>query len=426
MSFEGKDRRDVALLYVVHLASYVLPLLTVTYVARVLGPAQWGLLAFFHSFGLYTSQVIEYGFSLSATRDVARYRDSADARAAALSEVNAAKIVLSAAFLALLIPVFFLLPMFSANPLLFAVSVAYSLAQGFGMMWYFQGLGRIRELAGIDVVSRAAASILTCVVVRHPGDAWKMIALNAAACVVTAAIGLARSYRDTPVRGLSFGGGIRLLRTGFALFLFRGASTLFTSANGFLLGLFAPPVTVGYYAGAERAHRGLVALLYPITQVLYARLNYSMGQDSVDKKQLGRSAFQAMFGAGLLLGAAAWIFAPWIVRILLGPGFEPSVPALRVLAAALVADAIATSLGMQWMLPLGLDRQFTTVILAAGLTNLALAPLLTTRYGHIGMCFSVLMSQIVVALGCFLYLRSRQLDPFSPGPLPTRELKGTA
>jgi len=426
MGLDAEDRRDVALLYAVHLASYVLPLVTVTYVARVLGPAQWGLLAFFHSFGLYTSQIIEYGFNLSATRDVARLRGSVDARAAALSEVNAAKVMLAAGFVAALVPAFFLLPLFHENPLLFTMAAAYSLAQGFGMMWYFQGLGRIRELAGIDVLSRAVASILTCIAVRSQGDAWKMIALNTAACLVTAAIGLARSYRETPPRALSFRGGIRMLRSGFPLFLFRGASTLFTSANGFLLGLFAPPVTVGYYAGAERAHRGLVALLYPLTQVLYARLSYSMGQQALDKKRLGRSGFQAMLAAGLLLGAAAWILAPWIIRALLGPGFEPSVPALRILAVALVADSIATSLGMQWMLPLGLDRQFTTVILAAGLTNLTLAPLLTARHGHLGMCFSVLASEVVVALGCFAYLRSRQLDPFSPGPLPAQELKGTA
>lgn len=54
------------------------PLITIPYVVRVLGVAGWGLVAFAQSFGMYQSVAGEYGFALSATREVARHRDDGE------------------------------------------------------------------------------------------------------------------------------------------------------------------------------------------------------------------------------------------------------------------------------------------------------------------------------------------------------------
>lgn len=63
-------------LYGVQIAGYVLPIVTIPYLARVLGASEWGLLAFAQAFGSYWAVLGEYGFSLSATREVACHRDN--------------------------------------------------------------------------------------------------------------------------------------------------------------------------------------------------------------------------------------------------------------------------------------------------------------------------------------------------------------
>ncbi|MFX9912081.1 oligosaccharide flippase family protein, partial [Acinetobacter baumannii] len=68
--------QNVLALYGVQIANYLFPLITVPYLARVLGPKGWGMVAFAQAFGQYLMLVVEYGFSLSATREVARSRDS--------------------------------------------------------------------------------------------------------------------------------------------------------------------------------------------------------------------------------------------------------------------------------------------------------------------------------------------------------------
>jgi PST family polysaccharide transporter len=52
-------------------ANTLLPLITVPYVVRVIGPGNYGLIAFAQAFVTYFVLLVNYGFDLSASREVA-------------------------------------------------------------------------------------------------------------------------------------------------------------------------------------------------------------------------------------------------------------------------------------------------------------------------------------------------------------------
>ncbi len=65
---------NIVALYATQIGAYLFPLAVIPYLSRVLGPFHWGLVAFAQAVGLYVTLLIDFGFTLSATRRVARFR----------------------------------------------------------------------------------------------------------------------------------------------------------------------------------------------------------------------------------------------------------------------------------------------------------------------------------------------------------------
>ena len=407
--------RETVALYAVHGATYFLPLLVIPLVVRVLGPEQWGLLSMFQSFALYTSMLIEYGFGLSGTRDVARLRSDAGARAQVLADVTAAKLILLAALGTVITALWFALPLFQEHSRLFGAAVFFAVAQGASVVWYLQGAGQTARIAKAEVISRSVATLLVFAFLRRPDQGWLLLLFNGLAALASVVIGVVLIKADTPLMRPVWAGGVRALQSGLSMFFFRGAVSMYTLGNAFILGLFVAPQMVGYYSGAERISKGFLGLMQPLAQSLFAQLNHRLHQAEPDPQRLGRFSVALLGGVGAVLGVVIWTAAPLLVRILLGPGFESSIAPLRILALLPVLVGLGTALGMNWMLPRGLDRQFNTVIAAAGVLNVVLAWLLAPGLQHIGMCIAVTASEAFVVAGCFTYLRIRKMDPFSHG-----------
>ena len=90
--------KNTLALYALQFAGYVIPLVTLPYLARVLRAEGFGLLLFAQSFALWGSIIFEYGFNLSASREVAQNRGSRDALATTAAGVLGAKLLLLVGF----------------------------------------------------------------------------------------------------------------------------------------------------------------------------------------------------------------------------------------------------------------------------------------------------------------------------------------
>ncbi|HEX3208536.1 MAG TPA: oligosaccharide flippase family protein, partial [Geminicoccaceae bacterium] len=70
--------RNILALYGVRAVNQLLPLVVIPYLARVLGPTGWGLVAFAQAFAMYGIVTVEYGFEFAGTRAVAQGRAEAN------------------------------------------------------------------------------------------------------------------------------------------------------------------------------------------------------------------------------------------------------------------------------------------------------------------------------------------------------------
>jgi len=409
---KGRTAQNLLALYGVQFTNYLLPLLMLLYLARVLGPEAWGAVAIVQSFAQYLSLLVEYGFNLSATREVARNRTDQTTLAKLLAGVSGAKLIL--ALLAIIFA--FLLSLWVDNlgrdPLLLWSGVFWAVASAFSPIWFFQGLERLRLVAGLEVGTKLVSLILIFVLVREPSDAWKVLFLQGLSSALTSGLAFFWAYREVGLRWVGWTAVLGALRSGWSLFFFRAAVSLYTVGNVFILGLFVAPHLVAYYAGAERLTKAFLGMLEPLNRTFFPRLSHLARHSIRDAAWLASKVTLVMGSGGLMGACLVALLAPWIVGLLLGTDYEPAVPLMRILVVLLPMIALSNALGIQWMLALGLDRTFNIVILTAGLLNLGLAMMLVPGLGNVGMAYVVVLVEVFVTGGILLYLWCNRKTPW--------------
>ncbi len=397
--------------YGIHFANQVIPLVTVPYLSRTLGAAGWGMLAMAQAFALYGNLIVEYGFVYSATRQLATATSDREVEET-VAGVIGAKGLLAIAALAAACAAYILVPLFRDHPVLLWTAVLSEIVKAMLPIYYFYGIKRVAIASYLEISARAAATAGIFLFVHKPDDAWKVFALNGATAIVTLIIGHAMIYSRYALRWPRLNDGMNMLREGWAMFLFRSAHNIYALGNAFILGLFVSPQAVGYYSGAEKINTAATGLLSPFTTVLYPRAATLVKSSFGQAARWTRVSLYVMGGASVVLGLIMWFGSPLLIPVILGRNFTPSEGPFRILSLRAPMIAWTNVLGFQWLLVLGLERQFQKITLAALVVNVLLATWFAPRYSYNGMAWAVVISQATAAFGIYVVLRRRGLSPF--------------
>ncbi len=404
---------NIVALYVVQFANYLVPLIIIPYVVRVLTPSGYGLGTFAISFASFFGTIAEYGSNLTASRAVAVGRANLQEVSRIATEVMFARIFLwvnCAGVFWILISV---VPKLQGNKLIMWMGFLYFFTFHMNPIWLYQGLEELRFSARVSLGVRFAFLPLLFLVVRHPADTWKWVALQTAGWATSATILWLYAYLRLGVRCTRphWRGLGRQLREGFSLFVSQAAVKAYAQGNTFILGMFTNVVIAGYYNAAEKIAEVAFTLLNPIVQAVYPRASRLAAASRHAALHFMRKTLMVMGSGGFAMSACLLAGAPWIVSIGLGPKYHASITILRILSPLPCLVALTNVLGTQIMVPFKHDLAYTVILVSAGVVNLTLAALLAPRWHGNGMAVSVTFSQVFVATTMLWYLGRRRLSP---------------
>lgn len=405
--------RNALALYGVQVCRKVLPFVTIPYLARVLGPVALGRVAFVQAFSELLVLLVEFGFGLSATREIARHRDSRSECSDIVAGVLGAQILLGLITVSVAIGAYYFVPELQADRSLVLAGVLYAVFQGLSPLWFFQGIERMTIAAGIEVTGKLLALGGIFLLVHSPSDDWKVLAMQACAPIVSTVLGLAVAYRYIDAKLPSWDIIRAAFLAGWQMFILRSGVSLYSVANAFTLGLFASPSQVAYYAYSEKIAKAAYGLLNPIREALYPRLSHLASRSSSDMARFAKAGGLVMTLGGAALGAGLFLFAPWIVHTLMGSQFGPAIPVLRILSLLPPIICITDAFGVQWLLPHGYERIAIWIIFGGAILNLTAAVVFAPQFRQIGMASVVVLSELFVAVA--MALAVRRIDRLNPG-----------
>jgi Membrane protein involved in the export of O-antigen and teichoic acid len=397
--------KNAVALYVVRIAGYIVPLITLPLLARVLGPEEYGRVAFAQSFALWLSLIIEYGFNLSATRDVAQHRTERETLDRLAAGVLGAKGVLASISLIVSVVAFVLVPAFRERPVYLGGAWLLAVANGLTPFWYFQGTERMTGAAMINVAFRFLGVLALFAGVRGPADGWKVLFIFAVTTLVAHGVNYRVLYREVVFRFPRLDETVQGLRGGLGMFIMQLPGSLLSVATTFVLGLVASPLTVAHYSGADRLVRPILGLFWPLTQALFPHVSSALRYQPELARRTVIKSFVYTVAAASAVALIMFFAAPVVVQIVLGSEYEGSISVLRVLVALLPINATINVWGYQWLVPLGYERSLAIVYLAAMLVNLTAAFLTVPLFGAVGMAWSVIVAEMIVLISVVIGAR---------------------
>src|SRR5450755_729076 len=108
--------QNVIGLYWLQLATFVVPLVTLPYVARVFRPSAFGLVVFSQGFAFVLLVFIDWGFTYHGVRAAAANQHQTDHLADVVRRVRSAQLLLAATSLLIALAALVLIPKFTQHP----------------------------------------------------------------------------------------------------------------------------------------------------------------------------------------------------------------------------------------------------------------------------------------------------------------------
>ena len=403
--------RNFSALTVLQIGNYLFPLVTFPYLVRVLGPAKYGLVNFAAAFTAYFTIIVNYGFHLSATREISVIRDDAEKLARKFWTVIFTKFLLLLLSVPLFAILIFSFEKFSSNVSVYTLSFLAVFGAALFPDWFFQGIEKMKAIAVINLSVKALWVVAIFLFVKSADDILLLIFLNGVSLSVIGLIGLLYAKFSFALKFVvpSSKEIFTQLKSGYHVFLSTISISLYTTSNVFILGLIAGDVAVGYFTAADKIRIAVQGIFDNIAKTIYPRVSILLNEDLQKAKIFIKKYSAIIHLVTSFIALIIFIYADKTVEFFLGGGYEYSIKILEVIIFLIVLQLSSNIAGVQIMLNLKYDKQFLNITVWGGVINVFVAIIVVTLWGVIGMAVSFVSVELFITLAFWKFVIKEKL-----------------
>jgi PST family polysaccharide transporter len=186
----NKILKNLTYLGVLQVFNLFLPLISYPYLLSTIGTEKYGLIIYSSVIISYFIVLINFGFNISATKNISIYRNDKNK----ISEIVSSTLVIKGLIFLLsffiFLPLLIFIPDFNDYFLLYIITYIACLYEAFFPFWYFQGIEEMKYITYINVITRGVFTILIFILVNSSEDYLIVPTLNAFGYLIACLISL--------------------------------------------------------------------------------------------------------------------------------------------------------------------------------------------------------------------------------------------
>ena len=366
-------KRNLMYSTVLTMSTYLVPLIVFPYISRVLGVEGIGIVDTVDNMIDYCILFSMMGLSSVGVREIAKNKDNPQALSQTFTDLFALNLCSTLLIATVFCGVVLMSPRLQDYGLLIPIGILKLTANLFWIEWLYTGLEDFRYITLRSIILRTAFIISVFLFVQTRADVVTYYALFVGITVGNAVCNWyhKRTYLHWDIRRANIR---RFLVPFFMLGVFAMLSAVYSKLSLPVLNFITNNQEAGNFATATRVYRVVIALVSTLTGVMIPRMSVLMEEDRFDMvRHYTDVAFKLLFLFSFPLICFVELFAPDIIRLFAGPGFEGAIMPMRITMFQLLVIGSEKIIVLQLLIPLRKDR----TIVKAGLAGVVVWGLLT-------------------------------------------------
>ncbi len=391
----------------------ILPFVTVPYVTRVFGTAQYGVFTIALNWVSYFQLVVQYGFDLSATKKVVETK-TAEERSALVSAVVVARLML--VLLCAAVTVGLGLFGVASGEQLACMSMLFSMLFGVAIQlnWLFQGLQDMKFITMATACARSLSVLLIFLLVHDDSQLVLYSLLYSITWLLSGVLTHVFAWKRYRIRMMrtTVKAVLHEMSDGTPIFLSSAAGNIISSVGVTVLGACRPSSVVGAYGAILKVPQMANLMFTPVSQALYPRVN--------EERMKSRSAAERLvakvgvpvciaFLGGMVLMVAVRV--P-LVNLLFGVEYVSESDTLIPLAVWVLLGIVDNFLGIQLLIPFGYQRLYSFLMVVDCVLSVVLTIAMGPVWGAMGVAWAIALSEAALtaalALALFVVIRDER------------------
>ena len=396
-SKEGKTVfANFGYLSLLQIAGYVFPLITMPYLARVIGVDGFGKIAFASVVVVWFQTIADWGFNLSATRDVAQNKKNKEKVSEIFSNVLWARCFLTLLSGLLLAIIVSIVPYLRENAAI--IFVTFLLVPGHILFpdWFFQALEKMKYTTIFNLIIKLLFTVAVFIFIKDKDDYIIQPLLNTIGfliCGVGAMYIILKKWGYT-IHKPRWKYIVNTIKDSTDVFLNNLMPNLYNSFSVMLLGFFGGSSSNGIYDGGNKFPSILNQFLSILSRAFYPFLS----------RRSDKHNFYAKLNIGISLIGAIFliVISPWLIRFMLGEEFENSIVVMQILSISIFFLALCNTYGTNYLIIYHQEKPLRNLTLVSSIIGLMSSIPLVYFFSYIGAACTVLLCRALLGIGSYV------------------------
>ena len=353
----------------------IIPLITIPYLSRILGPSGIGTISFSESIVSYFVLFANLGINIYGQREISYTQDDKKRRSITFYNVFITKLIVSLTVLIIYAICYFTI-LYNIIYLILSVQIISVI---FDITWFFQGIGLI--IYCISIVLFQLLGFLSL---------W---------------LNLSNYLDRIDLKRINIS---NVLKVSVTLFLPTIAIQIYTVFDKTMIGIITKDVLEnGYYEQSIKIIRSLLMIVTALSTVVIPRIGYYYDKNDHEniKNILYRSyRFVLMVSIPMCLGMifVSYNFIPWF----LGDKFYKSIMLVQIFSLLIISIGLSNVTGMQYFVPTKQQNKLTISVCIGAIINFMLNCLLIPKYKSIGAAVASVVAESAITIVQFILAKN--------------------